>query len=67
MTEKATQELIWQLLRICVRLEEASKGWCVTYETPEKTRRWVGKLHLEAESCSIRLGDIINSIGDKTK
>ena len=67
MTEKATRELKMKLTRICVRLAEASKGWCVTYETPEQTRRWVSKLHLEAESCSIRLDDIINSIGDKTK
>jgi succinylglutamate desuccinylase len=67
MTEKEMRELKMQLLRICVRLGEASKGWCVTYETPKQTREWIQKLHLEAESCAYKLGNIIDSLPSTIK
>jgi len=67
MTTKERHELTIKLAKISARLEQASKGWCVTYETPKETREWIGKLHLEAQSGAYQLGEIVNSFPEATK
>jgi ribonuclease HI len=54
-------DLIHTLSRLCAQLDEASKGWCVTHETPKKTRDWVDKLHSTAHSSAYKLGELINN------
>ena len=61
------ESLSQQLFGLIIRLNQATEGWCVTYETPEKTREWVSKLHSTANSVRIRLEEIQESLSEEAK